>query len=343
VAIVWSLTRRNGRFKAFRGSDQELQLEINRLSTANRAERALERERKLLSLRHSAGLRALEAAPTGSRHVDPAFDRLPDAHGLPEIAAAEVTPELLRAGILRDGCLLVRGLVDRRRALALARGIQHGFDERQRSEAGEPYDQAYFEEFCAHPRYGESLEDARPWVKEGGGILAPDSPRLAFELFELLHEAGLRQVVEGYLGEPALVSVHKSTLRRADPAVGGGWHQDGAFMGPVRSVNLWLSLSRCGDVSPGLDLVPRRLAQLVASGGEDTFLSYQVSQRVAEESAGEKGVIRPIFEPGDALLFDELFLHKTGSDPDMPNPRFAVENWFFAASAFPVEYAPLAV
>jgi hypothetical protein len=125
--------------------------------------------------------------------------------------------------------------------------------------------------------------------------------------------------------------------------VGGGWHQDGAFMGQVRALNLWLSLSRCGDQSPGLDIVPRRLDQLVTSGTDETFLAYQVSQRVAEEAAGERRIIRPIFEPGDALFFDELFLHKTGSDPAMPNPRFAIENWFFGGSAFPVEYAPLTV
>ena len=51
-------------------------------------------------------------------------------------------------------------------------------------------------------------------------------------------------------------------------------------------------------------------------------------------------ILRPIFEPGDALLFDELFLHKTGSDPAMPNPRFAIENWFFGASAFPAITPP---
>ena len=50
-----------------------------------------------------------------------------------------------------------------------------------------------------------------------------------------------------------------------------------------------------------------------------------------------------MFEPGDALFFDELFLHQTGSDPSMPNPRFAIENWFFGGSAFPGEFAPVAV
>ena len=73
------------------------------------------------------------------------------------------------------------------------------------------------------------------------------------------------------------------------------------------------------------------------------MLSYQVSQSKAEDAAGDTPIIRPIFEPGDALFFDELFLHQTGSDPSMPNPRFAIENWFFGGSAFPGEFAPVAV
>ena len=56
-----------------------------------------------------------------------------------------------------------------------------------------------------------------------------------------------------------LITVHKTTLRKADPSVAGAWHQDGKFMGDVRALNLWLSLSRCGDDAPGLDIVPRRL------------------------------------------------------------------------------------
>jgi hypothetical protein len=73
------------------------------------------------------------------------------------------------------------------------------------------------------------------------------------------------------------------------------------------------------------------------------MLDYTASDRVVEEAAGDKGILRPIFEPGDALFFDELFMHKTGSDPSMPKPRFAIENWFFGGSAFPTEYVPLAV
>jgi hypothetical protein len=174
-------------------------------------------------------------------------------------------------------------------------------------------------------------------------VLAADSPLLSFEMLELFHTAGVPELVEGYLGEPPLWTVQKTTLRKAEPAVGGAWHQDGAFMGAVRSLNLWLSLSRCGDESPGLDIVPRRLEGIVETGTDEAMLSYQVSQRVAEQAAGDKPIVRPIFEPGDALFFDELFLHQTGSDPTMPKPRFAIENWFFGGSAFPAEWSPLAV
>jgi Phytanoyl-CoA dioxygenase (PhyH) len=174
-------------------------------------------------------------------------------------------------------------------------------------------------------------------------VLAADSPLLSFEMVRLFESAGLRSLVEDYLGEPVLISVEKTTLRKAAPSVPGAWHQDGNFMGAVRSLNLWLSLSRCGDEAPGLDVVPRRLDHIVTTRTEEAVLEIQVSQEKAEEAAGDKPIVRPIFNPGDALFFDELFLHKTGSDPSMPNPRFAIENWFFGASAFPAEYAPLAI
>ena len=91
-----------------------------------------------------------------------------------------------------------------------------------------------------------------------------------------------------------------------------------------------------------MDVVPRRLDDYAPAGTEGTVLDYQVSQAVAERTAGDAGIVRPIFDPGDALLFDHLFLHQTGSDPSMPNPRYAVESWFFGPSGFPTEYVPIA-
>jgi hypothetical protein len=113
-------------------------------------------------------------------------------------------------------------------------------------------------------------------------------------------------------------------------------------MGDVRALNVWLSLSRCGDLAPGLDIVPRRIGHLLEAGTDGAPLSYVISPAKVEEEVGAEAVIRPIFEPGDILLFDDLFLHQTGSDPSMPNPRYAIESWFFGASGFPADYAPLA-
>jgi hypothetical protein len=248
---------------------------------------------------------------------------------------------VIRAGILRDGCLLVRGLVDRDAALELARDIDRAFIERERHAAGSEAAEGYYEEFEPHERYGSVF--GRSWIEQGGGVLAADAPMLSFKMMEMFRAASLPRIVSEYLGEPALISVHKTTLRKADPSVPGAWHQDGYFMGSVRSLNLWLSLSRCGDESPGLDIVPHRLDDYVATATDEAVLDYTISQQKAEEAAGEHKIIRPIFEPGDALFFDELFLHKTGSSPGMPNPRYAVENWFFGGSGFPGEYAPLAV
>jgi hypothetical protein len=319
---------------------EELRSEIERLTDANRAAPSRETEQELLALRHLAGIRLVDDHPSEPEFARP--DNLATGAPLPEIAGSELTAGLLRAGILRDGCLLVRGLVPREGALALADEIDRGFVERARMEEGESPAEGYYREFEPHSRFGSVV--GRGWIEQGGGLLAADSPLLNFKMMELFRGASLAQIASEYLGEPALISVHKTTLRKADPSVPGAWHQDGYFMGrDVRSLNLWLSLSRCGDVAPGLDLVPTRLDRYIATATDEAILDYTISQQKAEAAAGEHKIIRPIFEPGDALFFDEIFLHKTGSSPDMTKPRYAVENWFFAGSAFPEEYAPVAV
>jgi hypothetical protein len=275
-------------------------------------------------------------------YPEPDSGRLPAGDPLPELSPADLTPALLRAAILRDGCALVRGLVERERALEFADLIDRAFAERQRVESTGAAGEGYYEEFEPEPPHSVPPEQ-RSWIKVGGGVLAADSPRVAAEMLAMFHDTGVTELVAGYLGERPLLSLEKTTLRKAAPDVGGAWHQDGRFMGEVRALNLWLSLSRCGDESPGLDIVPRRLDEIVTTTTDEAVLDIQVSQAKAEEAAGDRPIVRPIFEPGDALFFDDLFLHKTGSDPSMPNPRFAIESWFFDGAAFPAEYGPLAV
>jgi len=66
-----------------------------------------------------------------------------------------------------------------------------------------------------------------------------------------------------------------------------------------------------------------------------------VSEPAFAEVAAGTPVARPVFGPGDALLFDHLLLHRTAVSPGMTRDRYAIESWFFAPSAFPVGQLPL--
>jgi hypothetical protein len=322
-------------------STEELLAEIEELNRQNHESPDAQREIRLIELRHAAGIRHHNDQQPGAVYPEPAFDELPDRTGdLAGVAQEQLTPEVIRAGILRDGCLLVRGLVDPHAALALADDIDRAFEARDAIAGGGSGDPAYYNEFVPAPAFRESL--GRDWIAGGGGLWAADSPHLLFEMLDTFERAGLTDAIRGYLAEPPVISVQKCTLRRVDPNAGRGWHQDGAFMGDVRALNVWLSLSRCGDEAPGMDVVPRRLDHIVPTGTEGAIFEWSVSEQVAEEAAGEVGVLRPIFQPGDVLLFDELFLHSTAAEPEMRKSRWAIESWFFGASASPAEYSPLA-
>ncbi len=314
---------------------------IDLLSETNRRGRDLSVEVEIRRLRNLAGMALLERPGVNPQYPEPTADVPPlgDQSRIPEITPEELTPELLRASILQSGCLMIRGLMDEDRAARLAEDIDHSFEVRSELGRGGSDPDGYYDELEPEPPF---LIAERSWIEKGGGVLAVDSPRMLFDMLESFEGAGLRQVIEAYLGERPAISGQKCTLRKATPDVPGGWHQDGKFMGDVRSLNVWVSLSRCGDIAPSMDVVPTRLDEFVAVGGEGTMLDFQIGEKDAEAAARDVGIVRPIFDPGDALLFDHLFLHKTGSDPSMPNPRYAIESWFFGPSAYPENYVPIA-
>jgi hypothetical protein len=306
---------------------------------------------RLLGARHRAGVALIDSGGVESP-ADPQPDRSHlNGAAVPEVHARELTPEVLRASLLERGCLLVRELVAPAATAQIVDGIDRAYAGRDDRAAGEEPDPGYFRELETDPRF--NLGPERTWMGSAGaaGLWLADSPLVSFDVLEAFDAAGLRRVATEYPGERPAISANKSVLRRVVPdllgAGGDGprpstWHQDGAFLGEVRALNVWLSLSRCGDRAPGLDVVPRRLEQIVATGTDGASFDWAVAQSVASEVAGEVGIHRPIFEPGDALLFDQMLLHGTAVEPDMPDTRYAVECWFFGPSAFPEAYAPLA-
>ncbi len=323
---------------------------IEELTAVNREQRSLDRERELLRLRHRLG--AILVAEDRPAPTDAIRDFPPlDGDGLAAAAAGDLDGALVRGGILEHGYVLVRDAIPRADALHMADRIEEAFAAR----AAESAEDGLYEEFMPDKPYGPVA--GRGWIEAGGGLLATDSPRLSFEMLELLEQADLRRVIGEFLDEPPTISIQKTTLRRADPGPAGGWHQDGSFMRNTRALNVWVALSDCGVDAPGLDFVGDRIGELLETGTEGsgaehldrpddddtvTGKTVLISPQVAERAAGEPGVLRPPFRAGDVMLFDDLFLHRTGSDAEMPKPRYAIESWFFGASGFPKNYTPLA-
>lgn len=165
---------------------------------------------------------------------------------------------------------------------------------------------------------------------------------MLFELTELIDDTGIGDLVTEYLGERPVLSANKCTLRRVPLTAQAGWHQDGAFLGEsARSLNLWLALDHCGTDAPGLDLVPRRFDRVVPAGTDGAIFDWSVAPDVVTREAGDVGIVRPEFAPGDALLFDHFLLHSTAVEPTMTNERHAMETWFFGPSSYPDGQIPL--
>lgn len=319
---------------------------IERLTEANRRQGDPELERLLVRTRNRAFRDLAEPDPSPT---EPDGTGLREEHELPALDAAELTAPRIRAALLDRGALIVRGLVDPGAAAGELRGgIDEVFDGRERSAAGAPRSETapWYDPFVPEPEYETAVGIGRRFVNEGSGVWLADSPRMLFELTEAYERLGLREVISDYLGERPAISVNKGTLRRAAPTAGTEWwHQDGAFLGEgIRSLNIWLALSDCGVDAPGMDVVAKRLDRIVEKGTRGADFDWSVGQPVVDEVAGG-AVTRPVFAAGDALFFDHLCLHRTGTDPAMTKTRYATETWFFAPSAYPnpLEQVPLAL
>jgi phytanoyl-CoA dioxygenase PhyH len=310
---------------------------ITLLSDANRARRDPAIEQRLVHLRHDA-FDDLSIASGLDVWPPEAPDLFPGTV-LPEVEPRDFTSETLRSGLVRHGCLKVRGLVSPARVEQLRNDIDNTMHAFEAWESDASTDPAWFVPFATDR--DPALGNVRRWVTGGGGVWTVDSPRAMFDAFETFGEIGIAEPLTGYLGERPALSVKKWTLRRVPVTSGTNWHQDGAFLGHgIRVVNFWLSLSHCGDTAPGLDVLPRRM-ELLPTGTEGAIFDWSVGEGLVERVAGDEGIMRPIFEAGDALFFDERFLHRTAADPTMTHERYAIESWFFAPSRYPQDQLPL--
>lgn len=313
---------------------------IGLLTEANRSGRDPRIEERLVELRH-------RAAETLDRHPLPDQVPLPTVEPpdgtLPELSPDELDVASLRRGLAQHGCVLVRQLIPTERALELAGGIDTALEAFDAGAEGAPVADTSPWYVPFKPASGKyRVGGRRNWVRASGGVWSADSPRMLFELLEMVEETGVGELITEHLGERPALSANKCTLRRVPVDSNTNWHQDGAFLGAeVRTVNLWLSLSHCGRDAPGLDIIPQRIDHVVETGTEGAIFDWSVSPQVVSSFEETTPALRPEFAPGDAMLFDQFFLHRTAVTPEMTRERHAIETWFFAPSAYPEGQIPL--
>lgn len=314
---------------------------IRLLCKSNRREENAEIETRLVSMRHQACADVFKPSATQPWPV-PVRDHFPDVTAIPEIAAGELSVELVASAIQHHGSLLVRGLIKPDVAERIRQSIDEAFAGAAAATDKAAFDPtAWYTHFKADRSKGYRFGGGeRSYATYGDGVHAVDSPRALFRHLEGLAAIGLDTFLYEYFGERAALSAKKSTLRRTRPNALAGWHQDGAFLGTqTRSLNVWTAFSPCGVDAPSLDVITRPFDHLVEMGGPDIF-DWAVSDETAARF-GSEAVVRPRFEAGDALLFDQMTLHRTGVDSSMTRTRYAIEMWFFAASTYPHEQIPL--
>jgi hypothetical protein len=311
------------------------------LTTANRANPDPRIEQRLIRLRHDA-FAGIDKHGGEAEWPPRTPDVFGDGAGLPEVSSHELDAASLRSGILRHGALVVRNLITDARAGQLIEDIDRAFTAYDANHEGMPDAETAPWYLPFEPTFGASLGPVRELVHNGGGVLTVESPRSAAHVIDAFDEIALAESLGGFLGDRPVLSGRKWTLRRVPPDSTTSWHQDGAFLGhDIRAVNVWLALSACGDDAPSLDVVPRRFDEILPSGTEGAIFTSSVGEPVVARAAEHAPIQRPIFAAGDALLFDELFLHRTGVAAGMTRSRYAIESWFFAASHFPGNHIPI--
>ncbi|MEP1471074.1 MAG: phytanoyl-CoA dioxygenase family protein [Halieaceae bacterium] len=173
-----------------------------------------------------------------------------------------------------------------------------------------------------------------------------------FELLEIYRECGLLQTITEYLdGEPLLFG-ERTKLRHhragRDKNAAIPWHQDVNFFGRMSfGINCWAAVTPCGRDNPGLEIVPWRTEQRLGWREIDGIAPLNYGRDIpAQQLATITRHHPPVsveLEPGDAVFFDEMTLHKTALRQWQRREQIVTISWFFSASGFPDWGTPLVV
>jgi hypothetical protein len=321
--------------------------DIEQRTAVARKTGSAEAEAEVLRARYALGRRLLDGPRERGRPPLPSLD-LADpfpqvAAAVPEIDAAALDADLLRGALLHHGCLVVRGFFaddDVRRLRHDIDVIAERFDRWMESSQQETTP-SWFEPF--DPPGAELPLSHRGWSGALGCYYAGDSPRSMLHLIDAFDAAGLPQLLADYLGEPALIALEKTALRRVPNSVPSAWHQDGMRFGvDTGLVNVWVALCECGTKAPTVGVIPRRAREILPLH-EGSLVEWEIDPDALRDFTGDLPRVELEMQPGDAVIFDEMLVHGTVARLDMPDRRYGADAWFFSVSGFPEDfYRPFA-
>lgn len=145
------------------------------------------------------------------------------------------------------------------------------------------------------------------------------------------------------LGPSPWCNLAQSWLRHGRPP--HSWHQDGALRhdflahasqpapadAALQMRTLWIALTPCGEDAPSLQWVEAQAAGLLTPP--------ELQHDAVVLRYGAAAMPHAVLQPGDALLFGGLCVHRTHLTAAMTQPRFSLELRFFRADALPPRVA----
>ena len=283
---------------------------------------------------------AIERMAEGARRVDaaepatvPEGDATAFGHvrGLPEVHVDELTPQVIADALAARSGLIVRELLPDEAVQALREDLAF---------------MRVMKAVIARSRAEGTLDTTAmlaSWREDLGSLKM--SASTLRKLVGFYEASGVTDVVSRYLGARAVGIAARTEVRRNEREGGLQWHQDAAFLGGrVQALDIWTALTPVGDRCPSVDVLPLRLDHLVGIEEPEAMLSESLlpltylddDHRAVDELTTRATPYTAVLAPGDAVLLDEMTLHRTGVAPwTLPYREVAV-TWFFAPSRFPV-------
>lgn len=260
---------------------------------------------------------------------------------IPEIDVKDLDVTKLAGAIRHHGALIIRNFLSVQNAEELKKDIDVVFKntliEKGKAKLENNQNNHWFKTPNS-PKVNAGIKSDALFMAASGSIWTLMSPKLTNRLLSLFDEKELKSLLTEYLEDTPCLSFKKWVLRKMDPLKDlADWHQDGSFMGEnIKSINLWVALNECGKGtnSPGMDLMPKRLNNVLPTGTEGACFDWSISHKYVEENFDVKPE-RPYFGAGDAIFFDHLNLHVTSYSKEFTEKRYAIETWFFAQSCYP--------